>query len=249
MKLRVAEHLPVYIYIANSFVHRRIVSQVETSIIFSIMASPSAPETRTLASAFVASEDTCPTVASLPVPTSPSSHAARVTRSRPSSARVAARALVAASATVEAAAPRATKPKKTAKSCGQPRKRARTATSSKKAPVEDEEEDSKPAATESCCICMSDVETDDLAKISGCDHLFCFGCIEKWAERENSCPLCKIRFTKIDRVNKKRKKGQSNTKRVKQRDQRSDLPGSALESLLGKHQVPYSDIYNTLTFF
>jgi len=80
---------------------------------------------------------------------------------------------------------------------------------------------------------MCDVDCDDLAGISGCLHTFCFNCIEKWAERENSCPLCKIRFTKIDRVNKKKKKGQKNSKRVKQRDQRSDLgPGAALEGLL-----------------
>lgn len=80
---------------------------------------------------------------------------------------------------------------------------------------------------------MCDVKDDDLAGISGCDHKFCFECIETWAERENSCPLCKTRFTKIDRLSKKRKKGQKKTKKVKQRDQRSDLvPGAALESLL-----------------
>jgi hypothetical protein len=85
---------------------------------------------------------------------------------------------------------------------------------------------------------MCDVDGDDLAGISGCLHTFCFNCIEKWAERENSCPLCKIRFTKIDRVNKKKKKGQKNSKRVKQRDQRSDLgPGAALEGLLGECEL------------
>lgn len=79
---------------------------------------------------------------------------------------------------------------------------------------------------------MSDVEVGDLAKINSCDHRFCFSCIEKWAERENSCPLCKVRFTKIERLNKSRRKGQTNTKKVKKRDQRSDLPGAALEGLL-----------------
>mmetsp|Transcript_29283 Transcript_29283/g.68832 ORF Transcript_29283/g.68832 Transcript_29283/m.68832 type:complete len:392 (-) Transcript_29283:1645-2820(-) len=84
-----------------------------------------------------------------------------------------------------------------------------------------------------CCICMCDVEPNDLASINGCDHQFCFGCIEKWSERENSCPLCKIRFTKIDRVNKKKKKGTRNSKKVKQRDQRTEVaPGATLEGLL-----------------
>jgi hypothetical protein len=102
---------------------------------------------------------------------------------------------------------------------------------------DDEDDDQKPAPVEhaSCCICMGDPEPEDLAMVSGCDHRFCFECIEKWAERENTCPLCKTRFSKIDRVNKqKRKKGAKNTKKVKQRDQRSDLvPGAALEGLLG----------------
>jgi len=98
----------------------------------------------------------------------------------------------------------------------------------------DECDDSKPAAVESCCICMCDVEPNDLAKIDGCDHRFCFGCIEKWSERENTCPLCKARFTKIERVNKKRRKGMKNTKKVKHRDQRSDVvPGAAaIEGLI-----------------
>ena len=100
-----------------------------------------------------------------------------------------------------------------------------------------EDEEKKPSAEEnsSCCICLCEVLPDELSLINGCDHRFCFECIEKWAERENTCPLCKMRFTKIDRVCKRRKKGTRNTKKVKQRDQRSDLvPGAALEGLLGK---------------
>ena len=106
----------------------------------------------------------------------------------------------------------------------------------------EEEEEKKPSAdaTSSCCICMCDVEHEELALINGCEHQFCFGCIEKWAERENTCPLCKVRFSKIDRVNKRRKKGTKNTKKVKQRDQRSDVvPGAALEGLLGMYYPVY----------
>jgi hypothetical protein len=106
---------------------------------------------------------------------------------------------------------------------------AATAASAKVSGDDDEDDvgEKKPAAAIfNCCICMCDVDPPDLAHINGCDHKFCFGCIEKWAERENSCPLCKQRFTKIDRVNKKRKKGTKNTKKVKQRDQRTDLTAS-----------------------
>lgn len=104
------------------------------------------------------------------------------------------------------------------------------------------DDDKKPtpeaaAAAESCCICMCDVEPNDLASINSCSHQFCFGCIEKWSERENKCPLCKVRFTKIDRVNKKRKKGTKNTKKIKNRDQHSLVPGAALEGLIGKSSI------------
>jgi Ring finger domain len=87
----------------------------------------------------------------------------------------------------------------------------------------------------SCCICMCDPDEGELARIDACDHSFCFTCIEKWAERENTCPLCKHRFTRITRVDKsKRKKGQKGTKKVKERNQRADLNSSnALEGLLG----------------
>ena len=87
----------------------------------------------------------------------------------------------------------------------------------------------------SCCICMCDPDEGERSSIDGCDHIFCFECIEKWSERENSCPLCKIRFNRITRVDKtKKKKGQKGTKKVKQRDQRADLSaGNALEGLLG----------------
>ena len=30
-----------------------------------------------------------------------------------------------------------------------------------------------------------------------CGHSFCYGCIVKWSERCNTCPLCKEPFTRI----------------------------------------------------
>lgn len=93
--------------------------------------------------------------------------------------------------------------------------------------------DEKKPPTVDCCICMCEVERNDLSTINGCEHQFCFCCIERWSERENKCPLCKTRFTKIERVNKRKKKGMKSCKRVKQRDQRSDLaPNAAIEGLI-----------------
>lgn len=99
------------------------------------------------------------------------------------------------------------------------------------------------AKDNSCCICMSDPNPMEASAIDGCDHKFCFGCIEKWSERENTCPLCKERFYKIKRLHKtaKGKRGgapkSKNTKKVKNRDQRADLNsgGNPLESILGTY--------------
>lgn len=86
-----------------------------------------------------------------------------------------------------------------------------------------------------CCICLDEPTKPEVSKLDGCNHLYCFICIEKWAERENTCPLCKSRFHKIERVHKVSKprgrrgstpKGSpvslKNVKKVKNRDQRSD---------------------------
>lgn len=112
-------------------------------------------------------------------------------------------------------------------------KRKRSRASLKQDPDQEKEDpngEKKPKAVESCCICMCEIEPDQCAKISGCNHKFHFDCIEQWSKRENSCPLCKSRFRSIERLDKKRrKKGQKNSKRVRQRDQQAEVPsGSAL---------------------
>ena len=129
-----------------------------------------------------------------------------------------------------------------------------TPSGKKKAPIKSKKQGKKKKKSEEkekvvekekeqCSICLEIPSKTEEAAINGCSHKFCFQCIEKWADRENTCPLCKVRFTKIDRVHKtpakKRKKGDSsrqvNTKRVKKRDQRADIMiGSQLQGLLGE---------------
>mmetsp|Transcript_28058 Transcript_28058/g.68198 ORF Transcript_28058/g.68198 Transcript_28058/m.68198 type:complete len:530 (+) Transcript_28058:1305-2894(+) len=107
----------------------------------------------------------------------------------------------------------------------------------------DEKEEEKNNTLTQCCICMDDVEKKDLAKISCCTHLFCFGCIEQWSEQENKCPLCKKRFTRIDRVHTVKTTGKrgggggkssanKNTKRVKNRNQQYAPSSATIESLI-----------------
>ena len=99
-----------------------------------------------------------------------------------------------------------------------------------------------------CCICLDIPKHSELAQLDGCSHPYCFDCIAQWAERENTCPQCKSRFSEIKRVNKMKKKrgkgsptgGEScsssaNVKKVKDRDQGSDYRSqNHLQSLLGK---------------
>jgi hypothetical protein len=49
-----------------------------------------------------------------------------------------------------------------------------------------------------CCICL-EVPDQNAAKIDcGCDHRFCFDCIQKWGtEKSNTCPYCRGQFHEI----------------------------------------------------
>ena len=67
-----------------------------------------------------------------------------------------------------------------------------------------------------CPICWD--KPTSLAKIDGCSHSFCFCCIHKWSTRQNTCPLCKVRFSSICRFDKNCKK-KIIIKRVKRKNQ------------------------------
>lgn len=87
-----------------------------------------------------------------------------------------------------------------------------------RAPEEPAPKKQKTDEGATCCICLEIPTAGDLASISGCSHPFCFVCIEKWADRENTCPLCKARFSKIERVN-----GKNCGKKVTDKNQRSNF--------------------------
>jgi len=50
---------------------------------------------------------------------------------------------------------------------------------------------------EVCPICLE--ANNEKWKINGCTHLFCFECIQLWANNTNKCPMCKNDFTVIER--------------------------------------------------
>lgn len=45
-----------------------------------------------------------------------------------------------------------------------------------------------------CAICLDCADSSNAATVSGCEHRFCFKCIDRWAARKNECPLCKKSF-------------------------------------------------------
>jgi len=46
-----------------------------------------------------------------------------------------------------------------------------------------------------CGICGNRIHEQGL--LNCCKHSFCLSCILRWAEIENSCPLCKARFSQV----------------------------------------------------
>jgi hypothetical protein len=62
------------------------------------------------------------------------------------------------------------------------------------------EKSTEESATEDehCAICLSNIEEEQ--GILKCKHCYCFTCIEQWSKQENSCPLCKQRFSFIEKV-------------------------------------------------
>lgn len=85
---------------------------------------------------------------------------------------------------------------------------------------------------------MTEPETHERSAVDGCAHQFCFECIAQWGDHENTCPLCKARFTKITRCHPQAKNAHGetiNSKVVENKDQRSDVfPGQVLGGLLAR---------------
>ena len=78
---------------------------------------------------------------------------------------------------------------------------------------------------------MTDPDRSDQSKIDGCAHQFCFDCIKQWSDRENTCPLCKTRFSNIERLHPV--KGLCRTQKVANRSQRMVAPHQ-LELMLAR---------------
>jgi len=85
-----------------------------------------------------------------------------------------------------------------------------------------------------CTICLSS-DASEFGLLQ-CKHSFCFECIESWSEHENSCPLCKVRFSYIDKVTKgaleaatstggkKRRRIDKTRIKIKKKDQSNYIP-------------------------
>ena len=62
------------------------------------------------------------------------------------------------------------------------------------------------STAETCGICLGYIEFQGL--LDNCEHAFCYDCILRWAsvnskQTENTCPLCRTRFTLVERRRKR----------------------------------------------
>jgi nitrite reductase/ring-hydroxylating ferredoxin subunit len=63
-----------------------------------------------------------------------------------------------------------------------------------------------PSCHDICAICREEVvivvgsNNDDVARLNNCTHTYHWDCIEEWAKRQTTCPLCTAAFDSINGV-------------------------------------------------
>lgn len=77
----------------------------------------------------------------------------------------------------------------------------------------------------SCAICHE--TNQNMATIDCCSHSFCIACIKEWSERENTCPLCKTRFSTIHHFNENNELVATKVEDKNQQQQNQRVDGSA----------------------
>lgn len=82
---------------------------------------------------------------------------------------------------------------------------------------EEREEEEK----DECCICLGEIG-EVMGCLTCCEHKFCFACISQWAEKSNTCPLCKQRFREIIRKTVGGQQGRKKQKTERVRVRRKD---------------------------
>jgi hypothetical protein len=63
-----------------------------------------------------------------------------------------------------------------------------------------------PICLSNLCLSLSELLgeiTEESGKLDSCVHTFCFSCIKDWAVVSNECPMCKRRYSQIDKFSTK----------------------------------------------
>lgn len=50
-----------------------------------------------------------------------------------------------------------------------------------------------------CVICLKKYHDIDSGELVSCNHKFCFDCILEWSGYNNTCPLCRTKFSFIEK--------------------------------------------------
>eukprot|EP00008_Paramoeba_atlantica_P003311 CAMPEP_0201477530 /NCGR_PEP_ID=MMETSP0151_2-20130828/2534_1 /ASSEMBLY_ACC=CAM_ASM_000257 /TAXON_ID=200890 /ORGANISM="Paramoeba atlantica, Strain 621/1 / CCAP 1560/9" /LENGTH=211 /DNA_ID=CAMNT_0047858279 /DNA_START=102 /DNA_END=737 /DNA_ORIENTATION=+ len=75
----------------------------------------------------------------------------------------------------------------------------------------EKEEEEKEEEKEECGICFEEITVK--GTLDCCPHLYCYDCIIKWSEMQNTCPMCQARFRSIEKVETSTRQQLPNKKR------------------------------------
>ena len=45
--------------------------------------------------------------------------------------------------------------------------------------------------SEFCSICLNEIKTTEIARVTNCKHTYHSNCLDRWLEEKSTCPLCK----------------------------------------------------------
>ncbi len=105
-----------------------------------------------------------------------------------------------------------------------------------------------------CVICLEDVTELKFCKINCCSHLFHYKCIKTWADIQNTCPTCRMRFERIIKCNN----GNEEKIEVEEKNQ-LPVPNEILDDILseyylsvymfGNHTILFEYLANSVTIY
>ncbi|CAG9318109.1 unnamed protein product [Blepharisma stoltei] len=101
---------------------------------------------------------------------------------------------------------------------------------------------------QTCSICLNPIEFQ--GKVDACQHTYCYDCILRWSEVENTCPVCKTRFSFVSliphRLNYRITRNRKNQIKIKQANQHMNYTNETLNATIRHAQESINQEYRIL---